>query len=742
MRSAFTVRDKELTVPEREQAEKSNDSKSGKDAFRGIGFVHFALAEDAKRALEAVSAGVDLKGRKVIAELALRKNAKPTDAKITKREPRDKSATHPLSAAAKTVPAKRAKKVDESSSVLIKIGKGGEKLGFDKKQLFKKVRKCGELAELVYPYKENVHMAKLLFKSPKEATKATPKLDQHIFKGHSISVCSRDHVADIKYHRLIVRNLSFHTTLDEIKNAFCAHGDVLDVTLPKKPGKEDMSRGFAFVQMATREQASKAIAELNGKEVGKRTVAIDWALNKTVFEKLQSEEKSKETTPADQDATGKQSIAVVQETTKDSGNVPKGLLKDSHDKEHEPEQEVEVEAKGDDKGDYNEEDDKESGEDWSNAENPDLNTTVFIRNVSFATEEIDLIEALSAFGHVEYCKIVRDAQSGTSKGTAFAKFSSKKSASAACKASEQGLCQDQLEYQESIPTSSFASPLDKSLAELGSKLDELSRKRTGKEFKSIITANSSLLPADGDARAQGIIVDGRVLMVAPAVDRKSAAKLRKDHSFIDSGPQDRRNLYLLNETAIKTKTSISRSFWPAIDISHHDQMLKDRRRELKSNANLFLSTTRLSIRHLPATVTDAELKLVLRTAVKRARAFGQEEEGYPIVDSKVIASAAKERPILKQVKIVRAEADRKSKSKGYGFAQWTHHVHALLCVRYLTNYRPDLWKELLPDHFSARRHLEKGEVFRAKAPLVEFATEKSAIVAKRNERLIRSKSTN
>ena len=63
-------------------------------------------------------------------------------------------------------------------------------------------------------------------------------------------------------NRLYVGNLSFDTTETEIQDAFAAVGSVSDVklVLDRDTGR---SRGFAFVSMATDEEAQKAIAEMS-----------------------------------------------------------------------------------------------------------------------------------------------------------------------------------------------------------------------------------------------------------------------------------------------------------------------------------------------------------------------------------------------------------------------------------------------------------------------------------------------
>ncbi|MCX7064755.1 MAG: RNA-binding protein, partial [Proteobacteria bacterium] len=66
--------------------------------------------------------------------------------------------------------------------------------------------------------------------------------------------------------KLFVGNLSFNTTEGQILELFKAVGNVssCELILDKFTSK---SRGFAFVEMGSQEEATKAIAELNGKEL-------------------------------------------------------------------------------------------------------------------------------------------------------------------------------------------------------------------------------------------------------------------------------------------------------------------------------------------------------------------------------------------------------------------------------------------------------------------------------------------
>src|SRR6266478_2211401 len=76
--------------------------------------------------------------------------------------------------------------------------------------------------------------------------------------------------------KLFVGNLSFNTTEGQILDMFKQAGNVVscELIMDKFTGK---SRGFAFVQMGTQEEANKAIAELNGKDVDGRALTVNEA---------------------------------------------------------------------------------------------------------------------------------------------------------------------------------------------------------------------------------------------------------------------------------------------------------------------------------------------------------------------------------------------------------------------------------------------------------------------------------
>ena len=75
---------------------------------------------------------------------------------------------------------------------------------------------------------------------------------------------------------LYVGNLPFTTTNSELRDLFAAHGEVDDaqVIMDRETGR---SRGFGFVEMASDADAQTAIRELDGSDVGGRSLKVNVA---------------------------------------------------------------------------------------------------------------------------------------------------------------------------------------------------------------------------------------------------------------------------------------------------------------------------------------------------------------------------------------------------------------------------------------------------------------------------------
>jgi RNA recognition motif-containing protein len=78
---------------------------------------------------------------------------------------------------------------------------------------------------------------------------------------------------------MYVSNLSFHTADEDLKNLFSQYGNVSSakVITDRETGR---SRGFGFVEMDSTDEANKAIAGLNGKDIEGRAISVSVAREK------------------------------------------------------------------------------------------------------------------------------------------------------------------------------------------------------------------------------------------------------------------------------------------------------------------------------------------------------------------------------------------------------------------------------------------------------------------------------
>lgn len=76
--------------------------------------------------------------------------------------------------------------------------------------------------------------------------------------------------------KIYVGNLSFNTSNQDLSDIFAEVGTVTSANVieDRETGR---SRGFGFVEMASKEDGEKAIAELNGKEVDGRQLKVNEA---------------------------------------------------------------------------------------------------------------------------------------------------------------------------------------------------------------------------------------------------------------------------------------------------------------------------------------------------------------------------------------------------------------------------------------------------------------------------------
>jgi cold-inducible RNA-binding protein len=77
-------------------------------------------------------------------------------------------------------------------------------------------------------------------------------------------------------NKLYVGNLAFQTTSEELQQLFAQAGTVesASVVEDRMTGR---SRGFAFVEMSSKEEATAAINQFNGKEISGRALTVNEA---------------------------------------------------------------------------------------------------------------------------------------------------------------------------------------------------------------------------------------------------------------------------------------------------------------------------------------------------------------------------------------------------------------------------------------------------------------------------------
>ena len=73
--------------------------------------------------------------------------------------------------------------------------------------------------------------------------------------------------------------MSYNTSEDELRDLFAQYGTVLSANIimdreTRRP------KGFAFVEMEDEQAATAAISQLNGKEVGGRTLKVNESIAK------------------------------------------------------------------------------------------------------------------------------------------------------------------------------------------------------------------------------------------------------------------------------------------------------------------------------------------------------------------------------------------------------------------------------------------------------------------------------
>ncbi|KND01588.1 mRNA-binding ribosome biosynthesis protein NOP4 [Spizellomyces punctatus DAOM BR117] len=745
------------------------DREASEFRNKGYGYVTYALPEDALRAIKELKKTKFMGVRTLKIEYAYKKKvAEERKAAGLPVEGETQPIKKMKADGNKTGSTPFSKPRDRPTTILI----SGLGVDINKKQIYKKSRKFGDIKEVIFPVlKGDVPVpgqALVVYSSGKDAENAIKHLDEHQFKGHKIQAKNvAEEQREAKRARLIVRNLPWQCTVEHLRKVFGKHGIIVECSVPQ--GENGKARGFGFVQFATPGEAEKATEAINGTEIMKRTVAVDWALPKAQYDRVVAEEEVGDEEDIEQDdqeeEIGDEEDIEEDDQEGEEEDAEASVYIDTEGREEEPEegQNQSEEDDGDDDGEEDEDADgsrSESGEESASDDievsfddrksdvendiqeqpvpkrrdsankglsaNVTESCTLFIRNLSFDTSEEELSAALSTFGPLRYARITVDKSTGRSRGTGFVCYKRQ---------------EDAAECLAAYDKASKAAALLEAENHVGD-----ADAKAAKRQKKLQPSKSILMPEPSlTAGATPFLVGGRFLNITLAVNRKQAAELAEEGK-LRRRAEDKRNLYLMREGVIFPESDAAKSMTPS-ELSKRQESFAQRKRLLTINPNLYISRTRLSVRNLGLKVDDKELKKVALLSVKKfwdEVKKGEREGMEPEVikeeeDEGRAAPSGTRKTVLKQAKILRSKdridgTTKLPRSKGYGFIEFESHADALACLRWLNNnpraFAPPPSKKEDAD----MQAIEEPTSSRGKRPIVEFAIENRQVMKRREER--------
>ncbi|CAG8795495.1 46225_t:CDS:10, partial [Gigaspora margarita] len=244
-----------------------------KEQNRGFGFVQYVLNQDAERALKELKK-VKFRGQRTLKmEFALKKHEKPP--KIEKKSIKLNNAKKPK---VEKTEKKSSKKYVITNRTLVVEGLPND---VTRKKIYKKVRKFGDVEDIIFPIEERKNIAHITFKTERDAAEGLKRLDGHIFHESKMNakLLAEKKTSIDKKCRLIVRNIPWEYQEPELLKIFSAHGKVVEVNLPRKHPNGPL-RGFAYIQYKKVDEAERAINAMNETVHHGRTIAVDWSLPK------------------------------------------------------------------------------------------------------------------------------------------------------------------------------------------------------------------------------------------------------------------------------------------------------------------------------------------------------------------------------------------------------------------------------------------------------------------------------
>eukprot|EP00887_Chlorella_sp_A99_P007721 scaffold20.g7721.t1 len=501
----------------------------------------------------------------------------------------------------------------------------------------------------------------------------------------------------LKRWRLVVRNLPFAATEADLHAAFGPAGCVWEATLPRR--LDGAPRGFAFVGFTSKAAAERGIRLVNGQRVAGRPVAVDWAVAKAQYDQHPGAEQegaehegagqrrsggAEPESSVSEESGGRRAGAqrrAGHESDEDEGgaelapeqersmlhSVIAGIL-DPHEGGAEEGSEGEEEEGSESEGSEGEEEEEEGGEPAAGGDM--FSGAALQQRRGAAAAALDRLDRRLALAPSSATPGAARHEPPPPGATVFVR----------------GLPLDVTKDQLFEKMKAFGRVRSCRLV-----IDKASGKPKGTAFVDFAEPAGAAAAAAACARGRakagpGVAVAGRVVDVDQALDQDGARSLALaragDRPGATKAGGDRRRAELAREGQLEEGSAA----WQ--DMSEGDRAKRRRAAEEKRlklrSPNFVVSATRLSVRNIPRAWGEAQLKQLFLEAVK--------------------ARASKERPRVRQAKILRGEGagagagaeGAAPRSKGIGFVEFEDPSHALAALRQLNN-NPEPWgKERRP----------------------------------------------
>ncbi|KAJ3980473.1 hypothetical protein F5890DRAFT_694771 [Lentinula detonsa] len=645
-------------------------TESGTGVSKGVGYVSFSIKEDAQAAFDKISTdGLNLVGRSLRVQWA---DSKPKEKgeKVKKEK--------------KYIPPPNPKIPNDPLAIRIVVVSGLPS-NIDAKVLWKKFRKCEGAEKVDWPiqFSGQADTAHVLFSTAQNALDAVNKLHAHVFKGNLLSVGLKKRLDNLtkpaagphqasstaapsRAARLIVRNLPFNITQQDLRAIFLPYGPIYSIHIPtenksdtksddindadgmtnKTSGTQIRTRGFAFVWMNSKKDAERAMEGCNGS-----------VIRAGMAENMISDKQKR-----------KKQRRVERKVKEDSKKKDEAEEEEVKGKEGERE-----ESDGDENNDKNPSDERVIAVDWALSkdkwqEEKAKIATVKDDDVEMANDAASGSESSSDSGdgsisdeeseeEEEGVGLHNEGESESGSGSEYIGSDDDEEEDEApvkpqLPAPEAGTTL----FVRNVPFTAtedefrilfrafgplryaritldpetgrsrgtgFACFWNKEDADKVITQSDLLRAETGSlteaPKQNPFKLPSILTPDPSSSLARSLVLQGRTLDVVRAVTRDQAGKL-KEEGERRREKADKRNMYLLREGVILPNSPAASLLSPA-DLERRASSFNARKNLLKANPSLYISKMRLSIRQIPIFVTERMLR---RLAVHAVKSFNRE----------------------------------------------------------------------------------------------------------------------